>query len=62
MQGTARTHLPSGVVDPYFVHELALELGMTVGEIGRRMSLHELAVLWPSFFHERAQRLKDSSK
>lgn len=45
--------LPPGVVDPLFTHELALELGMTVGELGRRMSCHELTVSWPAFFDYR---------
>lgn len=34
--------------------ELALELGMTVGEVchgrGTPMSAHELTVVWPEFF------------
>ena len=42
--------LPLGVADPIFMHELALEMGMPVGELGRRMSLHELTVQWPQFF------------
>ena len=45
--------LPAGVVDPIFMCELALELKMTVGELGQRMSLHELAVVWPAFFDYR---------
>lgn len=42
--------LPPGVVDPLFLHELALELHMPVGEMCNRMSAHELTVLWPAFF------------
>ena len=42
--------LPPGVVDPLFMHELALELGMPVGEMCERMSAHELCVEWPAFF------------
>lgn len=42
--------LPAGVADPLFTCELALELGMTVGELGERMSNHELTVTWPAFF------------
>lgn len=42
--------LPPGVTDPLFEHELALELGMPVGELYDRMSLHELCVRWPAFF------------
>jgi len=37
-------------VDPLFLHELALELHMPVGEMCNRMSAHELTVLWPAFF------------
>ena len=42
--------LPPGVVDPLFLHELALELRMPVGEMCNRMSAHELTVLWPEYF------------
>ena len=42
--------LPPGVTDPIFMCELALELGMPVGELGERMSAHELTVIWPQFF------------
>jgi len=49
--------LRPGVVDPLFMHELALELHMTVGELcygrGTPMSLHELSVAWPEFFDYR---------
>lgn len=38
------------MVDPLFLHELAIELGMTVSELGQRMSAHELTVAWPAFF------------
>lgn len=38
------------MADPLFVHELALELGMPVSEVGERMSNYELTVLWPAFF------------
>jgi len=38
------------MVDPIFECELALELGMTIGEIRERMSLHEFAVIWPAYF------------
>jgi hypothetical protein len=37
--------------------ELALELGMPVGELGFRMSNYELNVVWPAFFKER-QRVR----
>lgn len=42
--------LPLGVVDPLFLHELALELKMSVTELGERMTAHELTVAWPEFF------------
>lgn len=45
--------LPPGVVDPIFLCELALELGMPVGELTERMSAHELSVTWPAFFRWR---------
>jgi hypothetical protein len=37
--------------------ELALELKMPVGELGARMSAHELTVVWPAYFayRQRAQ-------
>lgn len=50
--------LPPGGVDPLFLAELALELHMPMGEIGQRMSAHELTVLWPAFFAYR-QRQQD---
>jgi hypothetical protein len=50
--------LRPGIVDPIFVHELALELRMPVGELGQRMSLHELTVAWPAFFAYR-QRVRE---
>jgi hypothetical protein len=36
--------------DPIFTCELALALGMTVSELGSRMSLRELNVTWPAYF------------
>ena len=53
--------LPLGVADPMFLAELALELKMPVGELGQRMSNHELTVFWPCFFEARAelQRLQE---
>jgi heme A synthase len=50
--------LPPGTVDPLFMHELALELGMPVGEMCERMSAHELTVLWPAFFAWRRREHK----
>jgi hypothetical protein len=50
--------LPAGVVDPLFLHELALELKMPVGEMCQRMSAHELTVLWPEFFAYRNREQK----
>lgn len=48
--------LPMGVPDPIFMCELALELNMPVGELGDRMSAHELGVLWPAFFRHRQRQ------
>jgi hypothetical protein len=49
--------LPPGVPDPIFLHELALELKMSVAELtcgrGTPMSAHELTVAWPAFFRAR---------
>ena len=48
--------LPLGVADPMFLHELALELGMSVQEMTTGvpgMSAHELCVEWPCFFEAR---------
>lgn len=42
--------LAPGVPDPLFLHELALELGMTISDLGERASAHELTVLWPAYF------------
>lgn len=33
-----------------FLHDLALELKMPVGELCNRMSAHELCVEWPAYF------------
>jgi hypothetical protein len=41
------------VVDPIFTCMLALELHMPVGELGSRMTAHELTVVWPAFFRWR---------
>jgi hypothetical protein len=42
--------LEQGLVDPIFACQLALELHMPVGELGQRMSAHELGVVWPAYF------------
>lgn len=42
--------LAPGVLDPISTCELALALGMTVSELGRRMSCHELTAVWPAYF------------
>ena len=60
--------MPPGVADPLFEHELALELGIPVGELGERMSLHELTVRWPAYFayrereRERQQQKQESRR
>lgn len=45
--------MPSGVPDPIFLCELALELKMPISELTERMSAHELGVVWPAFFRHR---------
>lgn len=42
--------LGPGMVDPIFLCRLALDLKMPVGELGSRMSAHELAVWWPAYY------------
>ena len=56
--------LPQGVSDPIFMFELAEHLHMPVGELGRRMSNHELTVLWPAYFASKArsQATEDEKK
>jgi hypothetical protein len=44
-----------GLVDPIFLHELALELRMPVGEMCERMTAHELQ-RWVAFFQLRARK------
>jgi hypothetical protein len=50
--------LPPGTADPLFMHELALELGMTVKDLGQRADVHELTVSWPLFFAYRRREAK----
>ena len=49
--------MPLGTMDPMFLHELALELNMTVGELkhgrGTPMSAHELCIEWPLYYEAR---------
>ena len=45
----------TGLVDPIFLCELALELKMPIAELGQRMSAHELSVVWPAYFAWRAR-------
>ncbi len=54
--------LPPGVTDPIFLHELALELHMPVGEMCSRMSAHELSVEWPAFFAWRRRKQEKDAK
>ena len=45
--------------------ELALELHMPVGELGDRMSAHELSVMWPAYFayrHREAERQAEKAQ
>ena len=58
--------LPLGAADPIFLHELALELKMSVAEIkhgrGTPMSAHELTVLWPLYFQYRRREQERQAK
>lgn len=50
--------LPLGVPDPMYLFELALEMRKSVREMTTGvpgMSAHELNVMWPCYFHVRAQ-------
>lgn len=53
--GKIPAYLPLGVSDPLFMAELALEMGMPIGELGDRMSNYELNVIWPAFYEQRRQ-------
>ena len=56
-------NLPPDVADPLFLAELALEMKMPVGELGDRMSNHELCVFWPAYFaHRRKQEEAERQK
>lgn len=54
--------MPTGTADLIFMCELALELGLTVGELthgrGTPMSAHELTITWPMYFQYRARAEK----
>jgi hypothetical protein len=52
--GKRPAFLPMGVSDPLFMAELALEMGMPIGELGERMSNYELNVVWPAYRAHRA--------
>ena len=55
------TTLPTGVIDPLFTCELALELGMTIRELGGGppgMDVHELTVVWPQYFAYRQREAR----
>lgn len=60
--------LPEGMPDPIFLCELALELKMPVGELGERMSAHELHAIWPAYYrhkhreNKRAQEKAEAKK
>lgn len=59
--------LPPGCVDPMFLHELALQLHMTVGELkygrGTPMSAAEMGVEWPAFFRAKdRERSREEKK
>lgn len=50
------------MVDPVFLHQLAVRLGMPVGEMCNRMSAHELCVEWPLFFEVEAYLQQEELK
>ena len=54
--------LPQGVADPIAMHELAEHLHMPVGELGRRMSNHELVVEWPAYFAHKQREAEAEAK
>jgi hypothetical protein len=60
--GKRPAFLPMGVSDPLFMAELALELGMPIGELGERMSNYELNVVWPAFYAQRAAQQEAAQK
>lgn len=53
--------MPLGIVNRMFLHDLALELSMTVGELFARMSAHELTVAWPTYFEYRERERADAA-
>lgn len=44
------------MADRYFMCELAEALGMTLQDLGNRASNHEVCVIWPAYFAEKARR------
>ncbi len=51
-------------MDPLFLHELALELKMTVADLGQRMSVRELHS-WTEFFayrHRENERQREKEE
>ena len=55
--------LPPGAVDPIFMHQLALELGIPVAEMCERMSAKELTVDWPLFFaYRERERTREAER
>lgn len=58
LTGERPLSLPPGLASPYFICELALEMGKTLRELGGGppgMDIHELTVIWPAFFATRAK-------
>lgn len=54
-----------GVPDPMFLHDLAMELGMTVRQLTTGIpgcSAKELTVDWPLYLKYREQEQKDADK
>jgi hypothetical protein len=62
MGRTWKLQLPLGVADPIFMCELAEHLHMPVGELGERMSNHELNVIWPAYFAHKKRKADEEAR
>ena len=50
-----RWNLPLSIASPYFMCELAENLGMTLQDLGARASNFEVCVTWPAYYAEKAR-------
>lgn len=55
LQRPWRWNLPLSVADPYLMGELAMDLHMTLSDLGVRASNWEVCVFWPAWREERAR-------